>query len=575
MESMKRIWITVFLLGIILIPDFILASSVTLSTDSQLVGTNEVFRFFLSAQGDFDNIKEPDFKTFVVENRSQSQSNSVSFVNGKMSSSKTINYTYSLRAQKAGVFKIGPAYLVKGKKKTASNTVKLTVTGSDSQDSNSNAADESSENSGDPTSNSLFAPLSKWERRTPNSFLRAVVTPSEDIFQGEPVTVKYYLFVKPNSISDLNYYKQPAFENCWKEEVSQKRLNFKRVAIGNATYDYGLLSTYTLIPQKDQDTLVGTQMIVDVIKGGFFNSRKKSISTPALRIPLKPLPDAEKHPDGFFGDLRLSVDKKSIDLDKDNLLTTVKFSFEGCGNFQTARVKLKDNPKLKIFPPEIDTTAGPTERGYCGQKTFKFMIKGLSKGKTDIVVEKLNVFSRERGWYELGIENIPVNVKEVSAGEESQRSAKKQRFELLKELPKDTKVYSLKPVTQRLWFRLGLLVPIMLTFLSLMFLFIRSSRGRRSRSFNSRMSEWLTEIDSSNSGNELLNTFYAALLDLYTIELKGERSANLQKKYGKSVDEVLKLIRDIEYSSYGGESNEVLTPFKKKAAELIKFRGKK
>ena len=316
-------------------------------------------------------------------------------------------------------------------------------------------------------------------------------------------------------------------------------------------------------------------MIVDVIRGGFFNSRKKSISTPALRIPLKPLPEAQAHPDGFFGDLRLDCDKRSITLDKDNLLTTVTFNLSGCGNFQAAGIKLKDNPKLKIFPPEIETAAGPTANGYCGQKKYKFMIKGLSRGKTEIAVEKLNVFSRERGWYELGSQNIPVDIKAVSAGDEDQRSVKKQSFELLKELPEKIDVYGLKPITQRLWFRILLLIPIVLTFFSLILLFVRSSRGRRSRSFNSRTNEWLKKIETSESSNELLNNFYDAIRDLYSIELKGERSANLEKKYGKSVDEVMKLIREIEYSSYSGDSEQSLDPYRKKAVELIKFRGRK
>jgi hypothetical protein len=89
------------------------------------------------------------------------------------------------------------------------------------------------------------------------------------------------------------------------------------------------------------------------------------------------------------------------------------------------------------------------------------------------------------------------------------------------------------------------------------------------------MGEWLEKIENAESSNELLNTFYDAIRDLYSIELKGERGVNLEKKYGKSVDEVVSLIREIEYSSYSGDSNETLSPFKKKAMELIKFRGKK
>ncbi|HOB70406.1 MAG TPA: BatD family protein, partial [bacterium] len=233
------------LFALLAISNSISAQSVTLSTDSSVVSAGEVFRFILTAEGSFDSIIEPDLSNFDVDNRSESQSSSISIINGKMESSKSINYTYFLRAKKAGVFKIGPASVkLKNGRKKDSNIVTVTVTGSSAGSSDQTEGEDSkSGENPEPTANSLLAPLTTWEKRTPNHFIRAVVSPAGEVYEGEPVVVKYYIFTKPNAISDLNFYKTPSFENCWKEEKNESRLSFKRGAIDGNVYDYGLLKT--------------------------------------------------------------------------------------------------------------------------------------------------------------------------------------------------------------------------------------------------------------------------------------------------------------------------------------------
>ncbi|HSW60501.1 MAG TPA: BatD family protein, partial [bacterium] len=80
------------LFAILLAASSVFAQNVTLSTDSSIVSAGEVFRFILSAEGSFDSIIEPVFKDFTVENRSESQSSSISIINGRMESKKTVSY---------------------------------------------------------------------------------------------------------------------------------------------------------------------------------------------------------------------------------------------------------------------------------------------------------------------------------------------------------------------------------------------------------------------------------------------------------------------------------------------------
>ncbi|MGI6393428.1 MAG: BatD family protein [bacterium] len=549
------------------------AQTISLSTGAKVISVGEVFQLTLYAEGSFESIVEPDFKNFNVENRSESQSSSISIINGKFESKKSINYTYLLRGEEPGVFKIGPASVkLKNGKKNDSNVITVTVTGSASQKlQESEKLEEKAEPV--PTANSLMAPLTNWEKRTPNYFLRAVVSPQGDVYEGEPVVVKYYVFTKPGSISDLNFYKVPSFENCWKEEKGESRLTFKRLAVEKNLYDYGLLRTYYLLPEKGLSEISGTQMIVDVVTGSFFNTGKQSISTPALNIPLIPLPEKDLHKNGFYADISLSVDQKSVTLDSNNLLSVVTYTISGCGNLQRATIELVPEPGLKYFSPEIELNADGTEKGYCGDKKYRFMVKGINKGKYSVKAKELEVFSREKGWQILQVPEVEIDVKDVAISIDYAKEERAKAFELLKEFPAEIKKHSTVPVTKRGWFKVVLAVPFLMVLVSVFMWSLGSLRKKQIKSRRAKIEKWKRKIKNTNSLNELLNAFYDALKEIYSVELRGERKQNVAKKYGDSVEDVIDFIKEIEFASFSGEKETNLADFKSKAETFLDLRG--
>ena len=573
--------------ALFLLPFFAFSQTITLSTDSEIVQTDALFGFVLTAEGSFDSIEEPDFANFTVENRSQSQSNSISIINGKFEKKSSITYSYALRANKAGVFEIGPAMLKAKGKTIKSNKVTITVTGQGSGASaNSNSAQNAPQNEAEPdTTNenyyekrasSLMSPLSEWEKKTPDYFIRTVINPANDLYTGEPLSVSYYLFVKPNSISDVNFYKLPVFENCWKDEKAETRLNFKRISIDGKVYDYAPIKTYILIPDGTTDFIEGTQMIMDVITGSFFSTRKVTISSVGVKIPLKPMPEKEMHKNGVFGDFTVSADKKNLTLDKDNMLETLTFSIKGCGNFQDAEIALESNPNLKIFSPEINSSVSVTPKGYCGTKTYKFMVKGLKKGETSIKVKAFEFFSRENGWRDPGLDRIRVNVKETSGVEDSSAEEKEAvSFELLKELPANVKKYEISPLTEKTWFRIAIFVPFFMILVSFFIWISKNLKTKHSASKGARMEKWREKIRNSKDCTELLNNFYDALDELYNIKIKGERINSLKQKYEGKIDEITDFIRKIEQLSYSGMSGIDISSLKDEAVKLLDPRGMK
>ena len=570
----------------VLVPFFAFSQTITLSTDSEIVQTDALFGFVLTAEGSFDSIEEPDFANFTVENRSQSQSSSISIINGKFEKKSSITYSYALRAQKAGVFEIGPASLKAKGKTIKSNKVTITVTGQGggSAQANSNSAQNAPQNEAEPdTTNenyyekrasSLMSPLSEWEKKTPDYFIRTIINPANDLYAGEPLSVSYYLFVKPNSISDVNFYKLPVFENCWKDEKAETRLNFKRLSIDGKVYDYAPIKTYILIPDGTTDTVEGTQMIMDVIIGSFFSTRKVTISSVGVQVQLKPMPEKENHKNGVFGDFQVSADKKSLTLDKDNMLETLTFSIKGCGNFQDAEILLEDNPNLKIFSPEINSSVSVTPKGYCGTKTYKFMVKGLRRGETALKVRPFEFFSRDNGWQKPEITDIKVSVKDVSGVEEDEnKTSEAHSFELLKELPANVKKYEISPLTEKTWFRIAVAIPFMMILVSFIIRIAKNLRTRHIGSQSAKMGKWRDKIRNSKDCTELLNNFYGALEELYSIRLKGERINALKQKYEGKINDITDFVRKIEQVSYSGISGADISSLKDEALKLLDPRG--
>ena len=571
---------------LVFLPFLAFAQTITLSTDSDIVQTDALFGFVLTAEGSFDSIEEPDFSGFTVENRSQSRSSSINIINGKFDKKSSITYTYSLRAEKAGVFEIGPASLKAKGKTIKSNKVTITVTGqgsggaagnaSGSASQNTQAEGQNSENYYEKRATSLMGPLSDWEKKTPDYFIRTVINPVNDLYAGEPLSVSYYLFVKPNSISDVNFYKLPVFENCWKDEKAETRLNFKRISIDGKVYDYAPIKTYILIPDGTTDTVEGTQMIMDVIIGSFFSTRKVTISSVGVKVPLKPIPEKENHKNGVFGDFTVSQNRENIVIDKNNMLETLTFSIKGCGNFQEAEIELEKNPMLKIFSPEITSSVSVTPKGYCGTKTYKFMVKALRRGETSIKVKPFEFFSRENGWQTPDLAEIRVNVKETSGVEEDEEKASTAHsFELLKELPANVKKYEISPLTEKTWFRVAVAIPFMMIFVSFIIRLMKNLRTRHVGSQSAKMGKWKDKISKSNDCTELLNNFYGALEELYKIRLKGERINAMKQKYDGKIDQITDFIRKIEQVSYSGTSNADIAELKNEAVKLLDPRGLK
>jgi hypothetical protein len=97
------------------------------------VQVGEQFRLVYTVNKQVDRFEGPDFEGFsMLSGPNQSTSQSYQFINGKVSQSFQVTYTYYLQAIKEGVFNINPAKIIADGKTYESNSLTINVSQSNS-----------------------------------------------------------------------------------------------------------------------------------------------------------------------------------------------------------------------------------------------------------------------------------------------------------------------------------------------------------------------------------------------------------------------------------------------------------
>ena len=557
------------------------ASSAQLEADRQSLSATEMLTLTLTIvddeKEDVVEVREPDLPGFDIENRGESTSSSVSIINGKVSARKERVITYILRPQKGGQFTLGPATLVLEKgREIRSNQVRVTVVGTGAAQGPQGpaASGDAVPGAAEGAAAGLFAPLSAWEKQTERYFLRVVLSPEGPYHQGEPIIASYYLFTQKNLISDLSFYRFPSFENAWSEEIAApKKLSFSRANIDGAVYDYALIKQYLLVPAPKAARLAGTQMILDVMSGGFFDMRKRSLSSIALDVPFAPLPDADQHPRGVVGDLALSQDRTVLALDAVKPLDTITYTVTGCGDLHHLELAPAADDGLKIFAPDVKQETRVEGGRLCGAKSFSFMVKALRPGARTLAAPSFDCWDRAKGWRTVTGQPVAVTIGTLPAENTEAASQKKNiRYELLRDLPAGVVVYDLSPLTGRGWFQTMLFAPLGLLALTALWLGFRAlARGRRARrAFVLRT--WEERIAAATDPSTLLNASYDAVKAVSGVALRGARKSELEKRFPGRAEMLLELVNDIQAAAYGGGAAD-LSALREKAVAALRAVG--
>ncbi|MCB9058412.1 MAG: protein BatD [Calditrichae bacterium] len=362
------------------------------------VTTDERIQYSVEVSGSTNNLPDvnfPDMNDFYVLS-GPNQSTSIQFINGAMTSSKTLSFY--LKPRREGQLKLGKASIEIDGKKLESNEVIVTA---GKPDPNAVAQQKSQQNveQGDDS----------------NIFLKTHVS-KRTAYIGEQIVIEYRLYFK-NNVRTYEVEKNPSNAGFWTEDfempsqplienevidgINYSVATLKKTAIfatrvGSLELDPMVVNLEAVIPNKR-----GRRSLFDSFFEPSGRSIRKTVSSQPVKLNIKPLPDAGKPADfsGAVGSFRFSVDvdKQQAEV---NEAVALKLKLSGTGN-----IKLTDLPKVDI-PPDIEqyepkNSSSISKKGgaISGSKTSEYILIPRIPGAFKIKPIQFSYFDPQKNKY--------------------------------------------------------------------------------------------------------------------------------------------------------------------------------
>lgn len=354
----------------------------TLTADApEVVVSGDQFRltFTVNTQKVKDFLA-PSIKGFdVLMGPTRSQQSSTQIINGKVSSSSSITYTYILMAGKEGTYTIPAASIEVDGEKVFSNALTIKVLPPDQTASNSQA------NQGGGGSSSSRGQLAGSRITDKDLFITATASKTT-VYEQEAILLTYKVYTSVNlrqlmeDMPDMKGFQMQEIQLPQQKQYSMEHYNGRN-------YNTIIWRQYVLFPQQTGkleipavtfDGVVAQQTISDDPFDAFFNGGgyievKKKIVAPKVVINVKPLPVKPANFSGGVGEFTMtsSINAKEV---KTNDAVTIKLTIKGAGN-----MKLITSPEVKftedfeVYDPKVTNNFDVSRAGLSGTQTIEYL----------------------------------------------------------------------------------------------------------------------------------------------------------------------------------------------------------
>ena len=363
------------------------------------------------------DFRAPSIKGFeVLMGPSRSSQNSTQIINGKVSSSSSITYTYILMAGKEGTYNIPAASIVADGETKISNSLQIKVLPADD-------ASASSAQGGSASSSRSQAVGSKITDK--DLFITASASKTK-VYEQEAILLTYKVY----TVVDLRQLlgDMPDLKGFHTQEVelpAQKTFTLEHY--NGRNYNTTVWWQYVLFPQQsgtmEIPSITFEGVVAQRINSGdpfdaFFNGGtnyveiKKKIVTPKLKINVAALPSKPADFSGAVGTFTMasSINSKSV---KTNDAVTIKLTVTGTGNMKligTPEVKFPQD--FEVYDPKIDNQFNLTREGLSGSKTYEYLAIPRHAGKFTIPAVSFTYFDLKTKTYKtLKSEEYVINVE--------------------------------------------------------------------------------------------------------------------------------------------------------------------
>ena len=417
--------------------------------DAVVVGDQFRLSYTITTQKVKD-FRAPSIKGFdVLMGPSRSQQSNTQIVNGNVTSTSSITFTYILMANNAGEYTIPGASIVADGDQMVSNSVRIKVLPQDQGSSNSSSSSSTHSSSGTGVSNQ-------------DLFITASASKT-NVYEQEAFVLTYKIYTRESNLQ-LNNAKLPDFKGFHSQEIEMTtNARWTPEHYQGRNYYTTVYRQFVLFPQQSGklyidpaqfQMTVGKPVQSDDPFDAFFNGGsnvieiKKSISTPKIAINVNPLP-AGKPADfsGGVGEFNISSSINNKEL-KTNDAITIKLVISGTGN-----LKLISNPEIKfpddfeVYDPKVDNQVRLTREGLTGNKVIEYLAIPRHAGTYKIPGVSFSYFDiRSKSYKTLKTEEYVINV-EKGAGNADQVIANFTNKEDLKVLGEDIRYIKQNEVT--------------------------------------------------------------------------------------------------------------------------------
>lgn len=363
----------------------------------RVVGVGEPFRVEFTLNEEPKEFTAPAFTGFdVVAGPSVSKSSSVNIVNGNITRSSSVIYTYVLLAQEAGNLQIGSAEAT-----LKNGTVKSSVLPIEAvKESGGSAAAGSGSQSGNSgqtaRSNTQSNSIAK------DDIVLLLTVNKRSAYPGETVVAQVKLLTRVQ-LAGIEGAKYPTFSGFWTQDLEVADTPWERIEHNGKIYDSKVLREYLLFPQKKGELKI-EPMSMDIVArivmesqggGSLFDSffgggarmqdvRRKVTSAP-VTIQVNDYPSTP--PASFSGAVGSFTMESTLgsDLIAANNSSNITVTIKGEGNLpliEEPKLKLPDSFELyKVKSSDNYTTR---RNGATGSKTFEYPFIARAKGEYHI-----------------------------------------------------------------------------------------------------------------------------------------------------------------------------------------------
>ena len=368
-QYMKRInLLLLFLLTLILAHAEV---SFTVLPPRQVIEGNKFNVTFRLKNAEGSDIKAPQIEGCkLLFGPSTSTMSSYQMINGKTTSSTSVDYSFVYRAEKAGTYTIAETNIKVDGKTYTSEAVKFTVLPADNSGSLGVKVDDYSTHTTDKkvSSNDVFV---------------RIITSKSQAYEQEAIECTIKLYTK-YSISSFMATNQPSFDGFLIEEKDIKSSLNEMENYNGQNYMTAVLKKCIIFPQKAGKLTINSGKYdisvvqYEMVSNGFFIDKRPverqiSVSSNSASVQVNPLPSPQ--PDDFngaVGNFALNSELSSTSF-RTNEAASLIYKISGTGNIKYVKEPVVDFPsEFEQYTPKNDIKASVVGNNVKGQITIEY-----------------------------------------------------------------------------------------------------------------------------------------------------------------------------------------------------------